>query len=140
MPGLMAAVFTAIIVTGFALASGGMVFSSGALNARAGAPLCGMSSHADIAHKCNLCHAEPSVHAGQFGTECAKCHNTSNWNATFNHPGGCAGNCANHEHATCADCHPVNYSTATYTKCHDSNTPGGGDLDLCKKLKQGSDA
>lgn len=76
---------------------------------------------------CAACHAEPSIHAGVFGTDCARCHNTSNWNATFDHPSGCDGNCANHEHATCTDCHTVNYSTATCTKCHDSNTPGGGD-------------
>ncbi|HEY5269060.1 MAG TPA: hypothetical protein VII97_01895 [Anaerolineales bacterium] len=70
------------------------------------------------------CHAEPAVHAGVFGTDCAQCHNTSNWNATFNHPGGYDGNCANHQHATCADCHPVNYSTYTCLKCHDSIHPG----------------
>ena len=73
---------------------------------------------------CVTCHPEPSVHAGEFGTNCVQCHTTSNWNATFNHPGGCDGNCANHRGATCADCHPVNYSTAVCTKCHDSNNPG----------------
>lgn len=72
---------------------------------------------------CVACHAEPSVHAGQFGTDCAQCHSTSDWNATFNHPGGCDGNCATHRGATCADCHTINYSTATCLKCHDSNNP-----------------
>ena len=74
---------------------------------------------------CVSCHAQPADHAGTFGTDCAQCHNTSNWNASFNHPGGCDGNCATHRGATCADCHPVNYSTYTCSKCHD-RTPGEG--------------
>jgi hypothetical protein len=82
-------------------------------------------SYGGLSRDCVSCHAEPAVHAGVFGTNCAQCHSTSNWNASFNHPGGCDGNCANHQHATCADCHPVNYTTATCAKCHD-HTPGGG--------------
>ena len=83
-------------------------------------------AYGGLSSACSACHVEPSAHAGMYGTDCAKCHSTSNWNATFSHPGGCEGNCATHEHATCADCHPVNYSTATCAKCHD-RTPGGGD-------------
>jgi hypothetical protein len=83
--------------------------------------------YSGLSTACAACHAEPSVHVGMFGTDCAQCHTTSNWNATFNHPGGCDGNCANHQHAACTDCHTVNYSTATCSKCHDSNNPGGGD-------------
>jgi hypothetical protein len=76
---------------------------------------------------CVACHAEPSIHAGVFGTDCAQCHTTNNWKATFNHPNGCGEvNCVNHENATCVDCHPVNYSNSSCTKCHDSNSPGGG--------------
>ncbi len=77
---------------------------------------------------CVACHAEPAVHAGVFGTNCAQCHSTTTWaGATFNHPGGCDGPCINHQGATCTDCHTVNYSTATCTKCHNNNNPGGGD-------------
>ena len=48
--------------------------------------------------------------------------------AIFNlsHPGGCDGNCINHGGASYRDCHIVNLMTATCTKCHDSNNPGGG--------------
>jgi hypothetical protein len=81
-------------------------------------------SYGGLSGTCVSCHAEPAVHAGVFGTNCSQCHNTSNWNATFDHPGGCDGNCANHQHATCADCHPVGYNSATCTKCHQGN-PGG---------------
>ena len=81
-----------------------------------------------LSTECVACHAEPSIHAGMFGTNCAQCHNTSTWaGATFNHPDGCDGPCLYHEGATCADCHTVNYSSATCTKCHDSNAPHGGD-------------
>ena len=80
--------------------------------------------YSGLSTACISCHVEPAIHAGQFGTDCAQCHNTSTWSgATFNHPDGCEGNCATHKNATCADCHPVNYSTATCLKCHDSNTP-----------------
>jgi hypothetical protein len=81
-----------------------------------------------LSSNCVSCHADPAYHAGLFGTNCASCHNTSNWSASYNgqHPGGCDGNCINHEGATCRDCHTTTLSSATCTKCHDSNNPGGG--------------
>jgi len=77
---------------------------------------------------CEGCHAEPSYHAGVFGTNCGQCHNTSNWSASWSgpHPGGCDGNCINHENATCRDCHPSTLAAATCTSCHDSDNPGDG--------------
>jgi hypothetical protein len=83
------------------------------------------AEYSGLSTACSACHTEPSVHAGMFGTDCGQCHSTSNWDASFSHPGGCDGNCADHRGATCADCHPVNYSTATCAKCHE-RTPGGG--------------
>ncbi len=82
--------------------------------------------YSGLSTACVACHAEPAVHAGQFGTDCAQCHSTSNWNASINHPNTCDGNCASHRNATCADCHPSGYSSYTCLKCHDSNTPGDG--------------
>jgi hypothetical protein len=79
---------------------------------------------------CVSCHAEPAVHAGAFGTDCAQCHSTSNWNAAIPpHPNTCDGNCATHRNAACTDCHTVNFSTYTCTKCHNNNNPGGGGHD-----------
>jgi hypothetical protein len=77
-----------------------------------------------ISSQCVNCHAEPAFHAGSFGTDCAACHSTVDWNASYtgSHP---AIN-INHEGASCRDCHTVNLSTATCTKCHDSNNPGDG--------------
>ena len=85
--GIIAAVLTIIIVAVFALTSGGMLFSPGALNARtgialggvgsnnarAGAPLGGVSSHAEIAGKCNLCHV-PFWSSSTMADQCLVCH------------------------------------------------------------------
>jgi hypothetical protein len=78
---------------------------------------------------CVSCHAEPAFHAGSFGTNCAQCHTTTNWNATYtgSHPkvsGGDGGTGVNHGHTTCKTCHTVNLKTAICTACHDSNNPG----------------
>lgn len=77
---------------------------------------------------CVSCHPEPASHVGQFSSNCVQCHSTGNWNANFNHPNACGRRgCLNHHRATCADCHPVSDSTATCTKCHRNNNPGGGE-------------
>lgn len=72
---------------------------------------------------CVSCHSTPATHAG-ISTNCSQCHGTSNWSSNFIHSSGCEGNCADHQQATCADCHPNNYSTYTCLKCHGSNNPG----------------
>ncbi len=75
---------------------------------------------------CVACHSLPATHAG-MSAGCTQCHTTSNWSANFNHPGGCDGNCAGHERATCNECHPANYATYTCLVCHSSNNPSDGD-------------
>jgi len=77
------------------------------------------------ASACVACHSEPSYHAGVFGTNCDQCHSTSNWSASYtgSHPTIDGKNGIDHEGASCRDCHEVNLSTATCTKCHDSNNP-----------------
>ena len=82
---------------------------------------------------CIACHVDPAFHVGALGTDCASCHNTSNWNqARFNlsHPEpavGEGGSGINHGRATCRQCHPSTVQQATCTACHDNNNPGGGD-------------
>lgn len=84
---------------------------------------------------CVSCHADPAFHAGMLGTDCAACHNTSNWTqARFNlsHPEPSAeegGNGIFHGGATCRQCHPSSLREATCTACHDSNNPGDGGND-----------
>jgi hypothetical protein len=81
---------------------------------------------------CVSCHADPAFHAGALGTDCASCHNTSDWNqAKFNlsHPEprvGEGGSGVNHGGATCRQCHPSSVQQSTCTACHEGN-PGGND-------------
>ncbi|MEW6401292.1 MAG: cytochrome c3 family protein [Chloroflexota bacterium] len=86
-----------------------------------------------LSSSCVSCHADPAFHAGMFGSNCADCHNTSNWSATYNgsHPGIAdeGGYGVNHGHTSCRTCHTSNLSTATCTACHDGNEGEGGDDD-----------
>ncbi len=86
-------------------------------------------NYAGLSTACSSCHSEPAYHSGLFSSNCAQCHTTSNWNASYtgSHPSNCDGSCLNHRGATCRDCHTSNLSSATCTKCHDSNKPGDGD-------------
>jgi hypothetical protein len=79
-----------------------------------------------LSSACANCHADPAFHAGLFSSNCAQCHNTRNWSASYNgpHPNTCDGQCIGHEGAGCRDCHTANLNTATCTRCHDSNNPG----------------
>ncbi len=68
---------------------------------------------------CGACHAEPSVHAGMFGTSCGTCHSTSAWlPASYNGPhrfpmnhGGAGGSCGR--------CHTGGLTGYTCYGCHD---------------------
>ncbi len=88
--------------------------------------------YSGISSACVSCHAEPAYHAGVFGTNCAGCHNTSNWAATYTgpHPGIAdeGGYGVNHGHTSCRTCHTSSFSSATCTACHDGNEGDeGGD-------------
>ncbi|MBM3151156.1 MAG: hypothetical protein FJZ96_02950 [Chloroflexi bacterium] len=54
--GIFAALLTAMVIFGVSLAQGGILFSPGALNAQPGAPLGGVTSHAETEGQCKLCH------------------------------------------------------------------------------------
>jgi hypothetical protein len=71
--GLLAAILTVLIVTGVSLARGGVLFSPGALNAQAGAPLGGVTSHAETGGRCKLCHAA-FWQSGNMDDRCVACH------------------------------------------------------------------
>lgn len=68
---------------------------------------------------CAACHAEPQVHLGAFGTDCAACHSTATWQgATFNHTfplnHGESGNIA------CRTCHvTTDFKAYTCYGCHE---------------------
>ena len=67
---------------------------------------------------CAGCHAEPQVHAGLFGADCAACHSTDAWMpAGYNGPHSFP---MNHGDAdACSDCHVGSLTTWTCYTCHD---------------------
>lgn len=72
---------------------------------------------------CVSCHAEPKVHLGKFGTECASCHATTTWQgATFKHTFPLNHGKRNTA-SSCATCHTEvdNYKVYTCYGCHEHN-------------------
>ncbi|MBI3176987.1 MAG: cytochrome c3 family protein [Chloroflexi bacterium] len=73
----------------------------------------------DTPRECVSCHAEPDIHLGLFGLQCADCHSTTAWlpaalkNHTFPLDHGEQGEIA------CATCHPNRYTEYTCYLCHE---------------------
>lgn len=69
--------------------------------------------------ECSGCHAEPDIHAGDFGSSCQDCHTTTAWSPalllkhTFPLAHGEQGE------IQCQVCHPVNYVEYTCYNCHE---------------------
>ena len=69
--------------------------------------------------QCAGCHAEPKVHAGLFGADCAACHTSGAWTParltrhTFPLDHGGQGQ------VPCGTCHPDTYPAYTCYGCHD---------------------
>lgn len=71
--GILAALIAAFVIVVSTLASGGSMYSPGALNAESGNILGGVSSHAEIAGNCKACHAAP-WEADTMDDRCSACH------------------------------------------------------------------
>lgn len=72
--GLLAAMLAALAVVGAAAFTGNGIFSPGDLNARTGAATLGdVRSHADLAARCDACHA-PAWGEARMGDRCLECH------------------------------------------------------------------
>lgn len=71
--GLLSALITLLIITGWTLAKGNQLFSPGPLNGQAGQTLGGVSSHAEIGGECKLCHTAPWDPAS-MADRCVSCH------------------------------------------------------------------
>jgi hypothetical protein len=71
--GLIAGLITILALAGSAFAWGGALFSPGEMNAKAGQPLGGASSHADLADKCDACHTAP-WDSTRMADRCLACH------------------------------------------------------------------
>jgi hypothetical protein len=72
--------------------------------------------------ECVQCHAEPQIHAGDFGLQCQYCHTATGWSPanlrlhTF--PVGHGAEDGNPP-ADCQTCHPTNYANYTCYGCHE---------------------
>lgn len=68
--------------------------------------------------QCAGCHAEPDLHKGLLGTDCARCHTTDGWRPaqltshTFPLDHGDEG------HIACTTCHTATLATFTCDACH----------------------
>lgn len=73
---------------------------------------------AGMSGDCASCHEEPDVHAGHFGTDCARCHVSAGWRPaqltqhTFMLDHGDEGQ------LECTACHVTNYTTYACETCH----------------------
>lgn len=68
---------------------------------------------------CSSCHADPELHAGQFGSDCARCHTATAWQPALltkhvfvlDHGGT--------EISECHTCHSESFAVKTCYNCHD---------------------
>lgn len=75
---------------------------------------------------CAGCHGEPAYHAGMFSSNCASCHNTNNWSASYTGPhpqisDDDGGSGVNHGGQGCDSCHTKTLREASCSNCHDGN-------------------
>ncbi|MBI5823785.1 MAG: NapC/NirT family cytochrome c [Chloroflexi bacterium] len=118
-----------------------------------GFPLTGL--HVDVACKnchvdgvfkntpknCHACHAGDDAHNGEFGQDCATCHNPSGWkNVSFDHGKTAFPLVASHTSVACASCHVGGVYKGTPTDCYSChaakdkhNGQFGTDCGLCHK-------
>src|SRR5512139_1104042 len=71
--GLIAALITALLIAGYAYASGGLMYNPGPLSARGEEQLGGVTSHAETGGNCDACHTAPWESA-TMADRCAVCH------------------------------------------------------------------
>lgn len=71
--GSFAALLTVLIVVGVGWLRGGILFNPGALNAKTGAALGGVSSHAELTSRCSSCHTAFWSQA-RMSDRCVDCH------------------------------------------------------------------
>jgi hypothetical protein len=78
-------------------------------------------AYQDAPQTCASCHAEPKLHKGRFGVECAQCHSTTTWEgAVFKHTFPLTHG-RRRNPIECATCHtaPDHYQTYTCYGCHE---------------------
>jgi hypothetical protein len=68
---------------------------------------------------CKDCHQEPAIHAGYFGLQCSRCHDTFSWSPSMLHAHTFPLDHGSQADVPCQSCHPNNYLTYTCYACHD---------------------
>ncbi len=69
--------------------------------------------------ECVSCHAEPQVHLGIFGADCAACHTTSAWTPARLTQHAFPLDHGEQGEVACATCHPSTYPAYTCYGCHE---------------------
>jgi hypothetical protein len=72
-PGILAAFIVALIITGYAYARGGLLYSPGQLSTQGGRTRGGVTSHAETGGACSACHTAPWDSA-TMADRCTDCH------------------------------------------------------------------
>lgn len=120
--GLLAALITAFAIAGYALASGGLMYNPGPLNAQKSERLGGVTSHAEIGGNCKACHTSP-WESTIMADRCAVCHtdiaaqmrDVASMHGTLLH---------NNPNLGCRHCHPEHRgATAKLTELNDAGFP-----------------
>lgn len=71
--GILVALLTVLVIVGIAYAGGGLLYSSGPLNAQPGKMLGGVNSHAETGGQCEACHTAP-WDSTTMADLCINCH------------------------------------------------------------------
>jgi hypothetical protein len=91
---------------------------------------------AETPRACRACHEDPTVHAGQFGLDCARCHTSAGWTPaqltrhTFRLDHGDRGTLA------CETCHIDAYVEHTCYGCHDHTAQQMEQIHLAEGLAE----
>lgn len=79
--------------------------------------------------ECLGCHAEPAIHAGDFGLKCQYCHVTQAWTPArlifhdfpLEHGEQIPLDLTGEGESSCRTCHPISYPEYSCTFCHEHN-------------------
>ena len=69
--------------------------------------------------ECYECHAEPDLHFGQFGLDCARCHSSSAWTPAHLSYHIFPLDHGRDDQSECSTCHLSNYQTYACYSCHE---------------------
>lgn len=78
-------------------------------------------NYINVSGECVDCHAEPDIHAGDFGVDCARCHTASDWKTTELKEHRFSLTHGGEEQVDCAVCHPTTYASHDCYACHEAH-------------------